>query len=202
MVRLSTLLQVNFSGATRRWAHLKFIEFIFFPLPTKQSEDLNATRQITSGLFSWQLGRGTKTKASQKKYKWRLAEGACPSRSAKKGDLAPLLQSVDDIEVICRQPAAVKHCSKRRRRKKKSKLPTERLHFRFTLCRKTLLTRAAILLKTFVMAASGGGRLFPHITTEMTAKKKKKNTHGIGQNKKEGVAIVMSVGVGRVVVET
>lgn len=26
----------------------------------------------------------------------------------------------------------------------------------------------------------------------MTAKKKKKNTHGIGQNKKEGVAIVMS----------
>lgn len=35
----------------------------------------------------------------------------------------------------------------------------------------------------------------------MTAKKKKKNTHGIGQNKKEGVAIVMSgegLGVGGV----
>lgn len=39
-----------------------------------------------------------------------------------------------------------------------------------------------------------GGGLFPHITTEMTAKKKKKNTHGTGQNKKEGVAIVMSGG--------
>lgn len=129
----------------------------------KQTEDLYATRQRTSGLFSWQLGG--ETKASKKKYKWRLAEGAWPLRSAKKGDLAPLLQSVEDREVICRQPAAAaaKHCSNRGG--KKSKLPTERLHFRFTPCRKTLPTRAAILLKTFVMAASGGGMVEGYFRT-------------------------------------
>lgn len=97
-----------------------------------------------------------------------LVEGACPSHSAKKGDLAPLLQSVEDIQVICRQPAvaAAKHGSNRKDQKKKNqKLPTEGLYLRFKLRRKTLPTRAAILLKTFLITASGGGMVRAYFRT-------------------------------------